>query len=98
PASDIRTLDDLVAADTARPRFTMLVLGGFAGSAIVLAAFGLYSVISFSVVQRRREIGVRVALGAQRRNVIRLFMFRGLIVTAVGSVAGIGCTLALGRV
>ncbi len=97
PVSDIRTLDEVVAADTARPRFTMLVLAGFASAAVVLAAIGLYSVVSFSVRQRRREIGVRVALGAQRRDVIRLFMSRGLIVTAAGIVAGIGCTLVLGR-
>ncbi len=98
PASDIRALDDLVAADTAHPRFTMLMVAGFASAAIVLAAIGLYSVISFNVVQRRREIGVRVALGAQRRDVIRLFMSRGLVVAAIGIVAGTGCTLALGRV
>jgi putative ABC transport system permease protein len=98
PASDIRTLDDVVAADTARPRFTMLLLTGFASAAIVLAAIGLYSVISFNVLQRQREIGVRVALGAQPRDIIRLFMFRGLVVTAVGVMAGIGCTLALGQV
>ncbi len=98
PAADIRTLDDLVAADTARPRVTMLVLTGFATVAIVLAAIGLYSVISFNVLQRRREIGVRVALGAQRGDVIRLFMSRGLVVTGAGVMLGIACALALGRV
>jgi len=98
PASDIRTLDDLTAADTRRPRGAMLLLTGFAAAAIVLAAIGLYSVISFSVVQRRREIGVRLALGAQRRDVIRLFMSRGLVVAALGVGIGVGCTLALGRV
>jgi putative ABC transport system permease protein len=76
----------------------MLLLTGFASAAIVLAAIGLYSVISFNVLQRQREIGVRVALGARPRDIIRLFMFRGLVVTAVGVMAGIGCTLALGRV
>jgi len=98
PVSDIRMLDELVAADTARPRFTMLLLGAFAGTAIVLAAIGLYSAISFSVLQRRREVAIRVALGAQRRDVIRLFMSRSFVITALGVVAGLGCTLVLGRV
>ncbi len=98
PVSDIRTLDDLVSADVARPRFIMLVLAGFASAALVLAAIGIYSVISFSVLQRTREIGVRLALGARPGDVLRLFMSRGVVVTGVGAVTGIGCTLALGRV
>jgi putative ABC transport system permease protein len=76
----------------------MLILAGFAAAAMVLAAVGLYSVILFSVLQRAREIGVRIALGAQRRDVLRLFMAHGLVVTAIGVVVGLGCTLALGRV
>ena len=98
PVSDTRTLDDLAAADIARPRLTMFVLTGFAAVAIVLAAIGLYSVISLSVRQRTREIGVRLALGAQRHDVIRLFMSGALVVTGIGVMIGIGCTLALGRV
>jgi ABC-type transport system, involved in lipoprotein release, permease component len=98
PVSDVRTLDDLVAADIARPRFTMLILTGFATVAIALAAIGLYSVISFNVVQRTREIGVRLALGAQRHDVIGLFLSAGLLVTGAGLIVGVGCTLALGRV
>ena len=98
PVSDVRMLDDFVAADIARPRFTMLVLTGFAAVAIVLAAIGLYSVISFDVLQRTREVGVRLALGAQRRDVIRLFMSTGVLVAGIGVIAGLGCTLAVGRV
>lgn len=98
PVAEIRTVDDLAAADTARPRVTMLLLSGFATAAMVLAAIGLYSVISFNVLQRRREIGIRVALGAQRGDVIRLFMLRGVFVIGAGVVTGIACTLALGRV
>ena len=98
PVSDVRTLDDFVAADIARPRFTMLLLAGFAGVAIVLAAIGLYSVISFDVLQRTREVGVRLALGAQRHDVIRLFMSTGLVATGVGAIVGLGCTFAVGRV
>ncbi len=98
PVSDIRTLDDLANADVARPRLTLFVLTGFAAAAIALAAIGLYSAISFSVRQRTREIGVRLALGAQRRDVIRLFMSGGFVITAVGVMVGVACTLALGRV
>ena len=98
PVSNILPIADLVAADTARPRFTLLVLAGFATAAIVLAAIGLYSVISFSVLKRTREIGVRLALGAQRHDVLHLFMLRGLAVTVIGMIIGVGCTLALGRV
>src|SRR4029450_6236804 len=76
----------------------MLVLRGFASAAIVLTFIGVYSVLSFSVLQRTREIGVRLALGAQPRDVLRLFLSRGVILTGSGAVIGIGCTLALGRV
>jgi predicted permease len=97
PVSEIRSLDDVVAADIARPRLTMLVLVGFAGAALLLAAVGVYGVMSFDVVQRTREIGVRVALGAQRRDVLRLVMWRGLAVTATGVLIGITCAGAAGR-
>jgi ABC-type antimicrobial peptide transport system permease subunit len=96
--SDIRTLDDLAAADVARPRLTMLVLVAFAIIAVGVAAIGLYAVMSFGVLQRQREIGVRVALGARQRDVIRLLMSRGLTVTVIGAIVGIGCASALGQV
>lgn len=97
PVSDVRTLDETVADDLARPRETMLVLGGFALAAMTLAGLGLYSVIALIVSQRTREIGVRVALGAQRRDVLKLIMSHGLIVTATGVAIGIVCTIAVGR-
>jgi putative ABC transport system permease protein len=97
PVSEIQPLDDVVAANIARPRLTMFVLVGFAGAALLLAAIGLYGVMSFDVVQRTREIGVRVALGAQRRDVLRLVMSRGLVVTGIGALTGIVCAVAAGR-
>ncbi|MGH7555611.1 MAG: FtsX-like permease family protein, partial [Longimicrobiales bacterium] len=89
---------DFVSADLARPRFTMLVLGSFAAAALLPAAIGLYGVIAFTVTQRTREIGVRVALGAQPRDVFRLVMQRGVLLIGTGLAIGLAAALALGRV
>jgi putative ABC transport system permease protein len=97
PVSEIRSLDDVVTADIARPRLTMLVLVGFAGAALLLAAVGVFGVMSFDVVQRTREIGVRVALGAQGRDVLRLVMSRGLAVAGTGVLIGLVWAVASGR-
>jgi putative ABC transport system permease protein len=97
PVADIRTMQDFVSADLARPRFTMVLLGSFAVAALLLAAIGLYGVIAFSVTQRTQEIGVRVALGAQYRDVVRLVMRRGLLLIGIGLAIGAVAALALGR-
>ena len=75
----------------------MLLLGSFAAAALLMAAMGLYGVIAFAVAQRTREIGVRVALGAQYRDVLQLVMHRGVLIVGTGLVMGIALALALGR-
>jgi putative ABC transport system permease protein len=97
PVGEIRPLRDYVSEDLTQPRFTMLVLTAFAAAALFLAAIGLYGVIAFSVTQRTREIGVRVALGAQYGDVLQLIMSRGVLLLAAGLAIGIVASLALGR-
>jgi len=87
-------IDESLAQDT----LVTWLSGSFAVLATLLTALGLYGVLTFSVVRRTREIGIRVALGAQRRDVFKLIMIRGMILTAVGIVLGVGGSLALGKV
>jgi putative ABC transport system permease protein len=97
PVSDVRLLGELVAADLAQPRFIMLLLAGFAAVALLLAAIGLYGAVSFATTQRTREIGIRMALGANRHDILRLVLRGGLLLAGIGSVLGIAATFALGR-
>jgi len=76
----------------------MALLGAFAGIALVLSAMGVYSVLSYSVARRTREIGVRVALGARRGDVLRLVVFDGARLAALGIAAGLGAALSLTQV
>jgi len=98
PVADVQTMKSSVSADLARPRFTVIVLGCFGAAAILLAALGIYGLVAFSVGQRSKEIGVRVALGAQPGDVISLMMRRSLGLIAGGLAAGLAAAAALGRV
>ncbi|HZA36319.1 MAG TPA: FtsX-like permease family protein, partial [Vicinamibacterales bacterium] len=98
PVAEIRTMEEVVANTVARPRLLVYLLGGFAGMALLLAALGLYGVISHSVTQRRHEIGVRVALGAAHRDVLRLIVQQGMGLTVVGLLFGLLAALAATRV
>jgi putative ABC transport system permease protein len=98
PVADVHAMRDLVSANLAQARFTMLLLGVFAAGALLLAVIGLYGVLAFSVTQRTREIGVRVALGAQYGDVLRLVLRRGILLIGAGLAIGMVAALALGSV
>ena len=91
-------MDQVAAFSIAQRRFTMLLLVAFAGLALVLAAVGIYSVLSYAVRRRIREIGIRMALGAQIGDVIRLIVVEGMAPTFIGVAIGAVGSLALGRV
>ena len=84
PVVNVRTMDEVSSGSIERRRFTMLLLAGFAGLALLLASVGIYSVLAYSVRQRVREIGIRLALGAQPSEVLRLMLMSGLRPTVLG--------------
>jgi putative ABC transport system permease protein len=97
PLLNIRTMDDSVSASLSPERFTMLLLGAFAGLALLLAVVGIYSVMSYSVSRRTNEIGIRVALGASRSDVLLLVVRQALLLALIGSAIGIAGALSLSR-
>ncbi len=89
PMADIRLMDELVTEAVASTRFTLTLISIFAGIALLLASIGLYGVISYSVRQRTREIGVRIAFGADEKNIVRLVVGRGMALGLMGVGVGI---------
>jgi predicted permease len=98
PAYDVQPMDARVAAATAQARFSAALLALFAGVALALAVVGIYGVMSFAVVQRTREIGIRMALGADRREVARFVIGEGVALVAAGAVIGLAAALMLTRI
>lgn len=90
PLTDVQAVDTLIDTARAQPRFLLMLVGGFAGLALILAVIGIYGVLSFSVAQRRQEFGVRIALGANRADVLRLVLRQGFRLALVGVIAGLG--------
>lgn len=97
PLSDTRTFDEYLGYEMAPTRFTMTLAGVFAVVALVLAAVGLYGVISYSVAQRAPELGIRMALGARNRAILRLVLGNGLVMVGAGIAIGLAASLALTR-
>jgi putative ABC transport system permease protein len=98
PVSDVRAMDEVVQRSTSRQRFNMWLMSVFGGSALLLAAIGIYGLMAYSVQQRTQEIGIRLALGAEAHHVKRMVVFQGMALTLVGVVVGLGSAFGLARV
>jgi putative ABC transport system permease protein len=98
PVINVRTMNELVARSVAQPRFRTMLLGIFASVALMLAALGIYGVVSYSVTQRTREIGIRMALGAQTSDILKLILGHGVAVTMIGVAIGVAAASIVTRV
>ena len=97
PLANLRTMEDVIAQSVLRRKFAMMLLSVFAGLAMLLAAIGLYGVMSYTVSQRTHEVGIRMALGAQKVDVLKLIVGQGMTLVGAGIVLGIVASIALTR-
>jgi putative ABC transport system permease protein len=97
PVLNVAAIDQLVSAALREPRFNTVLIGVFAGLALLLASVGLYAVIAYSVTQRTHEIGVRITVGAGQRDIFRLIVGQGMILALIGVAIGLAASMALTR-
>ena len=97
PIRAIQTMDDLVGNSVAQRRFQLMLMAFFALSATLVASLGIYGVVSYAVTRRRKEMGIRMALGARRGEVLRLIIRQGMLPVVVGLTAGIAVALVAAR-
>jgi putative ABC transport system permease protein len=97
PVGEIRTMESIIASSVSIPNSTTRLFSVFSALALFLGAVGIYSVISFSVVERRREIGIRIAIGATSMDVLKLVIGKGMTLTIIGIVVGTAAALGLTR-
>ena len=97
PVSDIRTMQEVVSRSTSRQRFHMLLMSVFAGVSLILAAIGIYGLMAYSVEQRTQEIGIRMALGAEQKDVRAMILRQGMTFALVGVLVGLGCASLMAK-
>ncbi len=97
PVFGVQTMDEMLSAEVASQRFNAGALAGFAGLAVLLAAVGIYGVMAYAVSQRTREMGLRMALGADAGNVLRMILGQGLRLAVIGVILGLVASFALTR-
>jgi putative ABC transport system permease protein len=97
PISDVRTMDERIGRSLSSRRFNTVLLAVFASLALTLAAVGIYGIVAYSVTERTHEIGIRLALGAQRRDVIAMVIGQGMAMTVTGTFVGVAAALMLTR-
>jgi len=97
PITNVQTVDDLMDSSRSQPRFTMLLLAVFSATALLLAVVGIYGVLAYSVAQRRQEFGIRLALGAEQADILRMVLRQGLVLAVSGIATGLFASLFLTR-
>ena len=98
PVTRVQTVEELMNSSRTQPRFTMLLLGIFSATALVLAIVGIYGVLAYSVAQRRQEMGIRMALGAARADILQMVVNQGLLLAGAGIITGLLAALAITRI
>jgi ABC-type antimicrobial peptide transport system permease subunit len=97
PLAEVASMEDLLAASTARARFATLLMSAFATLALILAMLGIYAVASYNVAERTREIGIRIAFGASTGGIQRMLLKQGLMLALCGALIGAGASFAVSR-